>query len=81
MLIFKSKILLLHVSGSNVKVYIYLYCTHVNLYIVRMCASNIITKICRKVYVMGKYETGICINSMQAISYTSINGRLTVIGG
>ena len=46
-----------------------------------MCASNIITKICRKVYVMGKYETGICINSMQAISYTRINGRFTVIGG
>ena len=46
-------------------------------YIVGMCAAGISITTCSKVYVLGKYETGI----LQAISYIIINGRFTVIGG
>ena len=52
LLIFKSKILVLHVYGSHVNGDIIFYFVHGTSYNVGICADYIITRIGRKVYIM-----------------------------
>ena len=72
---------MIHVPCSHVHDNITFYYVHVTSYIVGGGGAGISITICSKFYVLEKYETGRCINSMQAISYTRIYGRSTVIGG
>ena len=79
MLILKGKILLLQVNGSHLHGNCIFYTVHCTLYIVGICESGISNKKRRKVYLLEKYETSTCINSITSNSYISINGRFTVL--
>ena len=78
-LILKGKILLLQVNGSHLHGNCIFYTVHCTLYIVGICESGISNKKRRKVYLLEKYETSTCINSITSNSYISINGRFTVL--
>ena len=72
---------MLHVPGSYVHGNITSYYFHGTSCIVGMHWYGISTTIFRNVYVLEKYEVDSCINSMQCIYYTRINGIFTLVGG
>ena len=72
---------MLHIPVSHVNVNIPFYYVRGASYILGVFAAGISTTTCRKAYVLVKYETGICFNSMQAIYYIIIYVILAVIGG
>ena len=75
------KTFLLHILGSHVNVNTTFYYVHYNSCIVGICAARLVTTINRKVYALGKTETGIYVNMMQTTSYIKINDIFTAIVG
>ena len=75
------KTFLLHILGSHVHGNTTFYYVHYTSCIVVICAAGIFSTINRKVYALGKTETGIYVNMMQTTSYIKINDIFTAIVG